>query len=107
MFYALNVGRGVVWGCGYTEWEIVRIKDDQVTYWKQGIGGVDEIAVSEPYVLMIAAYHKGDQKFWLGRLGQAEIEDVEEVRVTLPDGRSLRDLESPLSKLGIPPRSEA
>ena len=102
MFYALNVGPGVVWGCGYTEWEIVRIKDDHVTHWKQGLGGVDEIAVNEPHVLMVGAYHKGDPKFWLGRLGQAELEDVEEVRVTLPDGRSLRDLEHPLSKLGIP-----
>jgi hypothetical protein len=102
MFYALNVDREAVWACGYTEWEIVQITADQVRYWKQA-GGVEEIAFEDSHVLMLGAYHKGDPKFWLGRLGQSEIEEVEEVRVTLPDGRFLRDLENPLEKLGIPP----
>jgi hypothetical protein len=103
MFYALNVDREVVWACGYTEFEVVRIKNGLVDHWKQSIGGVEELAVSEPYILMLGAYHKGDPKFWLGRLGEGAIEDVAGVRVTLPDGRALRDLQGPLEKLGIPP----
>jgi hypothetical protein len=52
---------------------------------------------------MVGAYHKGDPRVWLGRLGDVEIQDIEEVRLTLPDGRFLRDVENPLDKLGIPP----
>ena len=103
MFYALNVGREVVWACGYTEFEVVRIKNRTVDRWKQDIGGVDELAVSEPHILMLGAYHQGDPRFWLGRLGRSEIDDIEEVRVTLPDGRRLRDLPHPLEKYGVPP----
>jgi hypothetical protein len=103
MFYALNVDREEVWACGYTEFEVVRIKDERVDHWTQSIGGIDELAISEPYILMLGAYHKGDPKFWLGRLGESKIEDIEEIQVTMPDGRFLRELEHPLKKYGVPP----
>jgi hypothetical protein len=73
-----------------------------VRHWQQDVGGVDEIALNESHVLMLGAYHKGDPRFWLGRVERTEIEGVDEVRVILPDGRYLEDLESPLAKLGIP-----
>jgi hypothetical protein len=101
-FYALNVDEDVVWACGYTKCEVVQIKDDQVRRWQGRIGGVEELAVGDSYVLMLGPYHRGDLRFWLGRLGHSDVEAVEEVLITLPDGRFLRDLEHPLEQHGVP-----
>ena len=103
IFYALNVGRRFVWACGYTEFEVIRIEGNLVMRWKQTIGGISELAVGEHNILMLGAHHEGDPRFWLGRLGESEIENIEEIQVTLPDGRFLRELDHPLEKYGIPP----
>jgi hypothetical protein len=95
MFYALNVANGCVWACGYTEFEVVRIENDVVKHWAQDIGGVDELASNGTHVLMLGAYHEGNPRFWLGRLGDDAIEDLTEVWITLPDGRELADLWRP------------
>lgn len=80
------------------------LRENELITGSKKIGAIDEIAVSEPHPLLLGAYHRGNPRFWLGRLGHDEIEDVEEVRMTLPDRRGLADLGRPpiKSKREIP-----
>jgi hypothetical protein len=92
VFYALNVSRGATWACGYTDFEIVRIKDGRVDSWKQPVGWVTEIAVDEPHVLMMRGGGLSDPTFTLGRFVAGEVEQVSEIWITLPDGPRLSTL---------------
>lgn len=93
--YALNVGSDEIWLSAYTEFDLVRIRGDDIRHWKHPIRGARAIAGDGDDVVFFGGYGDEGSSCRLAGCGMAQLEEVQEIVLRLPDGRLLADLESP------------
>jgi len=86
--YALNVTADAAWAYYYSDFPLVRVSPDgQIKTWRTGIDGARTIVTDGRRVLLFAGYSPNLYRCVLGRLGETAIEDLQESRLVLPDGR--------------------
>lgn len=92
--YALNVAADAEWAYYYTDFPLVRIEPgSQIRAWTSGISGARALATDGRRVLLYGGYSPNPYRCVLGRLGETEIEHLQEVNLSFPDGRSLEHAE--------------
>ncbi|MGE3272166.1 MAG: hypothetical protein AB7P40_25665, partial [Chloroflexota bacterium] len=82
------------WAYYYTDFPLVRIEPGgQIRAWTSGISGARALATDGRRVLLYGGYSPNPYRCVLGRLGETEIEHLQEVNLSFPDGRSLEHAE--------------
>jgi hypothetical protein len=85
--YALNVWNSEAVIFFYTDFPLCRITSDfKLAYWKPGLSGCHEFAISDNEVLFSGQYHDSADTAYLGRFETVETLATRRVRLTLPDG---------------------
>ena len=88
--YALNVdATGTMWTCFYTEFSVVRLRDNGYTRWPCGVAGAHVLAAVDGRALLVGAYRDRAKAtvLELPREGRARV--VGEFAVTTPEGTPL------------------
>ncbi|MFB9925474.1 hypothetical protein ACFORO_04035 [Amycolatopsis halotolerans] len=87
--YALNVDGDTAWTCYYTDWPVVRIRDDGVTGWTNGISGATALAVHGSRVALYGGYEPLRDRLVAGVLDDGRFRVTGEYRLVLPDGQEV------------------
>ncbi|MET9262212.1 hypothetical protein [Amycolatopsis sp. NPDC004079] len=87
--YALNVDGDTAWTCYYTDWPVVRIRDDGVTGWTNGISGAIALAVRGSRVALYGGYEPLRDRLVAGVLDDGRFRVTGEYRLVLPDGHEV------------------
>jgi hypothetical protein len=84
--YALNVSDNEVWTCYYTEFPVVRIRDDRRTAWHNEVSGATALAVSGTRVALFGGYGAQASRLCVGVLDGDRLTLTGQYRLTLPGG---------------------
>jgi hypothetical protein len=76
--YALTLDGSTLWCCPYTDYPIVRIEDEAVKHWRNGITGAKALAVEGDHVLLAGGYRDRSKRLALLHLGDDEAHPVGE-----------------------------
>ncbi len=87
--YALNVDGDTAWACYYSGFPIVRVRDGEVTGWRNDVGGATALAVSGSRAALYGGYDGDRDRLVTGTLGAGRFTVDREHRVVLPDGRDM------------------
>ncbi|OLF07059.1 hypothetical protein BU204_35890 [Actinophytocola xanthii] len=87
--YALNVDGDTAWACYYMDFPIVRIQNDTVTGWHNGIEGARTLAVAGSRIALFGGYGPDHDRLVVGVLDGDRFHPTGEYRVVQPDGRTL------------------
>lgn len=87
--YALNVDGETVWACYYTDFPIVRVQGDEVSGWRNDIGGATALAVAGSRVALFGGYEPGHDRLAVGDLVDGRLQVTDRYRLALPDGSPL------------------
>ena len=87
--YALNVDDTCTWACYYSDFPVVRIRDDIVTGWHNDIRGARALAVAGSRVALFGGYGPDYDRLALTELGADRAQPAGEYRIVLPDGEPL------------------
>ncbi|MFD4708340.1 hypothetical protein ACFWN5_01390 [Streptomyces sp. NPDC058430] len=87
--YALNIDGDTAWACYYTDFPIVRVRDDVVTSWRNSVAGATALAVKDARVALLGGYGPHHDRLSVGTLDSEDLRVTDEYRIVLPDGRPL------------------
>ncbi|MFD7203759.1 hypothetical protein [Streptomyces sp. NPDC059893] len=87
--YALNIDGDTAWACYYTDFPIVRVRDDVVTSWRNSVAGATALAVKDARVALLGGYGPHHDRLSVGTLDSEDLRVTDEYRIVLPDGSPL------------------
>jgi hypothetical protein len=87
--YALNVSDETAWACYYTDFPVVRIRDGEVTAWRNDVHGAKALAVGGSRVALFGGYGPDRDRLVVGDLVGDRLHVSGEYRVVRPDGGPL------------------
>ncbi|MFE5046125.1 hypothetical protein ACFRAI_07185 [Streptomyces sp. NPDC056637] len=87
--YALNIDGDTAWACYYTDFPIVRVRDDVVTSWRNSVAGATALAVKDAHVALLGGYGPHHDRLSVGTLDSEDLRVTDEYRIVLPDGSPL------------------
>ncbi|MEU6855092.1 hypothetical protein ABZ901_34840 [Actinacidiphila alni] len=87
--YALNVDGETAWTCYYTDFPIVRVRDDALTGWRNPVRGPKALAVEGSRAALLGGYAPERDRLAVGALEDGDFHVTGEYRVVLPDGQPL------------------
>ncbi|MEV4481825.1 hypothetical protein [Micromonospora coxensis] len=87
--YALNVTDDAVWTSYYTGFPLVRVRDGEVTGWRNPIDGATALVVNGTRVGLLGGYGRERDTFVVGELDGDALRITGEYQLVLPDGSPL------------------
>ncbi|MFC7220663.1 hypothetical protein ACFQLX_21240 [Streptomyces polyrhachis] len=87
--YALNVDGEDAWTSYYTDFPIVRVRDEAVAGWRNPVRGAKALAVDGTRVALFGGYGEACARLVVGELESEDFQPECEYRVVLPDGKTL------------------
>ncbi|WP_460395127.1 hypothetical protein [Actinophytocola sediminis] len=91
--YALNVDGDTAWTSCYTDFPVVRVREDTLSGWHNDVHGASAIAVDGDHVALFGGYDD-PHRLATGVLDEDRLHVTGEYRLVLPDGEPLpRELE--------------
>ena len=87
--YALNVDDMCIWACYYSDFPVVRIRDDIVTGWHNDTGGGRALAAAGSRVALCGGYGPDYDRLAQTELGADRAQLAGEYRIVLPDGEPM------------------
>jgi hypothetical protein len=88
--YALELDGSDVWICYYTDFNIARIRDSEVSVWiNETVRGVRSLVASDDYLGLIGGYLGEHDRIVIGRLADYRFHVELQARIVLPGGAEL------------------
>jgi len=87
--YAVSATNEDVWTCTYDDFPIIRVRDDQIRFWRNDIRGAHAIAVDGDHVILAGGYRTfqglsnvaTDERIVLLQLGERDAAVIAEIRI--------------------------
>ncbi|MEH0937965.1 hypothetical protein [Micromonospora psammae] len=87
--YALNVADDAVWTCYYTGFPLVRVREDELTGWRNDVAEGARGLVTDGSRVAFLGGHGAEDRLVVGELVGGRVRRVGEYRLALPDGGAL------------------
>jgi hypothetical protein len=88
--YALELAGAEVWLCYYTDFNVARIREGEVSVWiNETVAGARSLAVSGEHVGLIGGYLGEHDRIVIGRLADYKFHIESQARIVLPGGAEL------------------